>query len=67
MIDGWDVIGAQMHVGDRWKCTIPWQLAYGAGGAGNAIGPNATLLFDVELVAIAPKADEQPAPEAAAD
>lgn len=41
-----------MNVGGRYRIVIPGNLAYGPQGAGGAIGPNATLIFDVELLAI---------------
>ena len=41
-----------MKEGATYKLYIPSELAYGAGGAGQIIGPNATLIFEVELVAI---------------
>jgi FKBP-type peptidyl-prolyl cis-trans isomerase FklB len=41
-----------MPAGSKWQVYIPSNLAYGASGAGNAIGPNATLIFDIELLAI---------------
>ncbi len=50
VIRGWDEALAMMNVGSRAKITIPPHMAYGARGAGNVIPPNATLMFDVELL-----------------
>lgn len=52
VIPGWDEGLMLMKVGDRAKLTIPPKLGYGAEGAGGVIPPNATLIFDVELVGI---------------
>lgn len=52
VIQGWVEALQLMKVGDKWQLTIPSKLAYGANGAGGKIGPNAVLVFDVELLAI---------------
>ena len=53
MIPGWTEALQLMSVGSKWQLFIPSALAYGPGGTGGGpIGPNATLIFDVELVSI---------------
>lgn len=68
VIPGWVEALQLMPVGSKWKLVIPSDLAYGAGGAGGTIGPNATLVFEVELIAIAAEETAAaPAAEAAAE
>jgi FKBP-type peptidyl-prolyl cis-trans isomerase len=50
VIAGWDMVLVRMRVGDKMRVTIPPELAYGPAGVNGVIPPNATLVFEMELV-----------------
>ena len=52
VIKGWQEILQKMNVGAKWQVYIPSELAYGQRGTGPDIGPNAALIFDIELIEI---------------
>jgi FKBP-type peptidyl-prolyl cis-trans isomerase len=52
VIKGWTEALQLMPVGSKWQLVVPPDLAYGSRGAGGAIGPNETLVFEVELISI---------------
>ena len=52
VIPGWQEALQLMSVGSKWQLFVPADLAYGERGAGREIGPNSTLIFEVELLAI---------------
>lgn len=56
VIKGWTEAVQLMPVGSKWQLFVPADLAYGNRGAGTDIGPNATLIFEVELLSIQDKA-----------
>jgi len=62
IIKGWTEALQLMPVGSKWQLFIPPDLAYGSNGAGNLIGPNATLIFDLELMSIKQPNAPSPAP-----
>lgn len=52
VISGWTEALQLMKVGSKWQLFVPPELGYGANGAGELIGPNAVLIFEVELISI---------------
>lgn len=58
VIKGWGIALQQMPVGSKWVIYIPSKLAYGTQGAGGAIGPNETLIFEVEMFGFEPATEE---------
>ena len=52
VIAGWQEVLPLMHEGDKWQVYIPAEHAYGENGAGPNIGPNETLIFDIELISV---------------
>jgi FKBP-type peptidyl-prolyl cis-trans isomerase len=62
VIPGWQEVLQLMPVGSHWEVVVPAKLAYGAQGAGRQIGPNATLIFDIELLSIKAKEADKAAP-----
>ncbi|MDX5418621.1 MAG: FKBP-type peptidyl-prolyl cis-trans isomerase [Hymenobacteraceae bacterium] len=52
VIAGWTEALQLMKEGSKWRLFVPANLAYGAQGAGDVIGPNSTLIFDVELISV---------------
>ena len=64
VIPGFKEVLQLMPVGSKWQVFVPSNLAYGERGAGGVIGPNATLIFEVELVSIQDAAPSAPIPPA---
>jgi len=67
IIKGWTEALLLMPVGSKWQLFIPADLAYGPRQASPAIGPNSTLVFEVELLSIQPKAATPPTAQPAAN
>ncbi|HEY1962595.1 MAG TPA: FKBP-type peptidyl-prolyl cis-trans isomerase [Rhizomicrobium sp.] len=60
LIPGWTEALQLMREGDEWEIVIPSSLAYGARGAGGAIPPDQTLVFDLTLISVKPPPPEPP-------
>jgi FKBP-type peptidyl-prolyl cis-trans isomerase len=59
VIPGWREVLQLMPAGSRWQIFVPAHLGYGQRGAGKLIGPNATLIFELELLAVKSRAEEE--------
>jgi len=67
VIPGWTEALKLMPVGSKWQLFVPAQLAYGPQGNGPVIGPNATLVFEIELLGIKEAAPPAASPPPAAE
>lgn len=62
VIEGWQKALPKMKVGDKWRLFVPPELAYGEKGSGEIIGPNAVLVFEIELLDCKKGVPEQATP-----
>jgi FKBP-type peptidyl-prolyl cis-trans isomerase len=67
VIKGWQEALQLMPVGSKWQLFVPPELAYGERGGGSTIGPNSTLVFEIELLSIKEKPSAEPPVEKPAD
>ncbi|MHB8624084.1 MAG: FKBP-type peptidyl-prolyl cis-trans isomerase N-terminal domain-containing protein [Sulfuricaulis sp.] len=63
VIKGWQEVLPLMKEGSKWEIYIPADLAYGPRGAGNVIGPNEVLIFDIELLTVKSASEGKPSQE----
>ena len=66
VIKGWAEALQLMRVGSKWQIFVPSDMAYGERGDGRSIGPNEALIFEVELLSIQTKAENQASPQGSA-
>ena len=62
VMPGWQIMLPKMKVGSKWEIVVPPKLAYGSGNARGLVGPESTLIFEIELLSVEVYKEEQAAP-----